>query len=397
MSTEALEIVANPSIDPLFSPWEEPNQHRTKAKTPGAPAEIRDGRRPSPIVIVQNLRAEMSQWRLAGYPGTSDTTRELLSHWFGREHRLTNLAGDSFPFHYYFCQREAVETFIYLRECRAITTLSSLTENFGSGSTEERYTAALGIAPDEDRWPRYAFKIATGAGKTKCMSLAIVWSYFHALRESDSPMAKHFLLIAPNIIVFERLKEDFANGKIFQSDPLVPPAWRGDFNPYVVLQDEASGGSATTPLIYLTNIHRLYEPKKRKSKRDEETYDWIGPNVSKARALDLTKELRERITSHPNLMILNDEAHHVWDPDSAWNESIEYIRNTIHGRTGSNLVAQLDFSATPKDNKGNLFKHIVCDAPLGEAIDAGIVKTPIIGSGKIQERTSDNAVTRRDP
>ena len=28
------------------------------------------------------------------------------------------------------------------------------------------------------------------------------------------------------------------------------------------------------------------------------------------------------------------------------------------------LVSQLDFSATPKDNKANYFKHIVCDTPL---------------------------------
>jgi type III restriction enzyme len=45
-------------------------------------------------------------------------------------------------------------------------------------------------------------------------------------------------------------------------------------------------------------------------------------------------------------------------------------------------VAQLDFSATPKDNKGNIFKHVICDAPLGEAVDAGIVKSPIIGRGQ---------------
>ncbi|OEU76944.1 MAG: hypothetical protein BA872_04430 [Desulfobacterales bacterium C00003060] len=71
---------------------------------------------------------------------------------------------------------------------------------------------ALGVNPDEDRWPKYAFKVATGAGKTKVMSFAIVWSYFHALRESDSLMAKHFVVIAPNLTVFERLKEDFGNG-----------------------------------------------------------------------------------------------------------------------------------------------------------------------------------------
>jgi len=143
----------------------------------------------------------------------------------------------------------------------------------------------------------------------------------------------------------------------------------------------------------LTNIHRLYDMSKRKSKKDGETYEWVGPSVSKSKALDTGAALRDRITSHKGIMILNDEAHHVWDPDSAWNEAINYLHNAIESRTGGGIVAQLDFSATPKDNKGQLFKHIICDTPLGEAVDAGIVKTPIIGRAdqKLSEEPGDNA------
>ncbi len=92
-------------------------------------------------------------------------------------------------------------------------------------------------------------------------------------------------------------------------------------------------------------------------------------------------------------MVLNDEAHHVWDPDSAWNEAIRFLHESIKARSGGGLVAQLDFTATPKDNKGQRFKHIICDTPLGEAVDAGIVKTPIIGKAdkKLAEQPSDNA------
>lgn len=55
-------------------------------------------------------------------------------------------------------------------------------------------------------------------------------------------------------------------------------------------------------------------------------------------------------------------------------------------------MSQLDLSATPRDNKGNIFRHVVCDTPLGEAVDAGIVKTPIIGHGdKLVERAHDDA------
>jgi type III restriction enzyme len=383
------EIIINKSaLAPLYKSWEEPNAHRVRSKVKDAPAEIAKGRRSSPIVIAHNLRSAVREWRENGYFGASDTTRHLLSHWFGRSHIRTTPAGDEFEFRYYFCQREAIETLIYLKEVRKLEFLSQLYAEFGG---ENREIAALGITEEEDAWSRYAFKLATGAGKTKVMSLAIVWSYFHALRESDSPMARHFVVVAPNITVFERLKEDFGNGKIFDEDPLVPVEWKGDWNLSTVLQDEA-GQSVTGGTLYLTNIHRLYDLEKRKKKQEEEMYSWAGPPVSKAKALDTGALLRDRITGHHNVMVLNDEAHHVWDPDSAWNEAIKYIHETVRKKTGGGIVSQLDFSATPKDNKGNIFKHVVCDAPLGEAVDGGIVKTPVIGrGGDLKEVANDSA------
>ncbi|MDP1715775.1 MAG: DEAD/DEAH box helicase family protein [Anaerolineales bacterium] len=382
------ETIPNLSaLEPLYLPWDEPNSHRVRAEKANQPAKVLKGRRPSTITIAQNLRQSVSEWRQNDYPGASDTSRELLLHWFGRDHRITTPNGESIPFNYYFCQREAIESLIYLMEVRQLTSLSAVTAEFGGASAE---LAAVGINPEEDLWSRYAFKVATGAGKTKIMSLAIVWSYFHAQRESDSPMAKHFLVIAPNLTVFERLKEDFEYGKIFDNDPVIPPAWKGDLNLSVVLQDEASG-AATGGTLYLTNIHRVYAPRKA-TRGNTETYAWMGPAVSKAKALDTGEALRKRIISHPRLMVLNDEAHHVWDPDSAWNEAMSFLNDSYLERTGSGLVAQLDFSATPKDNKGNIFKHVICDTPLGEAVDAGIVKTPVIGrSDNLVEGADSNA------
>jgi type III restriction enzyme len=207
------------------------------------------------------------------------------------------------------------------------------------------------------------------------VSLAIVWSYFHSIREPESDLARHFVIIAPNLTVFERLKEDFGDAKIFDKDPLIPSSWRGEWHMNVVLQDEASGATSGG-VIYLTNIHRLYDPSKRRVGSEAGTHEWIGPAVSRARALDTSEALRERITSHKRLMVLNDEAHHVWDPDSAWNEAINFLNDETRKRNSTGLVAQLDFSATPKDNMGNLFKHIIVDTPLGEAVDGGIIKTP---------------------
>ena len=378
------------ALEPLFMPWEFPNAHRRRADKDGAPPKIVRRRRPSPITIANNLRAAVRDFRDSRYAGASDTTRELLYHWFETDHAVASKDATTIPFRYYFCQREAMETVAYLYEVRGIRTLSTLTGEFGGADAER---AALGIDPAEDQWAKYAFKVATGAGKTKIMSLAIVWSYFHALRETGSEMAKHFVVIAPNLTVFERLKEDFGDGRIFDTDPLIPSHWRGDWHMSVVLQDEASG-AATGGVLYLTNIHRLYDLKKRRG-GGEELQPWAGPAVSKSKALDTGEALRERITTHKRLMVLNDEAHHVWDPDNAWNEAIRYLHEQTRKRSGTGLASQLDFSATPKDNAGNLFKHVVVDTPLGEAVDGAIVKTPIIGRGeKLVEQASDNAGIR---
>lgn len=387
----------NPAaLEPLFAPWDEPNAHRIRGEKRTNAARVVKGRRPSSITIAQNLRRDVREWRELGYVNGCETTRHLLGHWFDRTHRRSNLAGEEYDFRYYFCQREAIETFIYLKEIRGIQRLSQLIADFGGESAE---IAALGVTEEEDLWSRYAFKLATGAGKTKVMSLAIVWSYFHALRESDSPMARHFLVIAPNLTVYERLKDDFKPGDgrqdVFTMDPLVPMEWRGDWNLSVVLQDDA-GGVATRGVLYLTNIHRLYDPERRKGTGSSVTYGWMGPSVSKDGAFDTAAALRDRIGSHKRLLVLNDEAHHVWDPNSAWNEAIQSLQKLLQQRGGDGIVAQLDFSATPKDNKGQVFKHVVCDTPLGEAVDGGIVKTPIIGRTDVQleESPDQNAAYR---
>lgn len=379
------------ALEPLFGPSDIPDSYRTRAEK-GKNAIVVSGRRPSPIQIVRRLRAEVDDWRAGFYVGASDTSRTLLTHWFRQDHVIKATNGAAFPFSYYFCQREAIETLVYLYELRRIRNLSGLIAEFGA---ENREREALGIAPEEDAWARYAFKIATGAGKTKIMSLAIAWSYFHSLYEGSS-LARDFVIIAPGVTVFERLKEDFkpegGGLDIFDTDPVIPSAWRGDWNVTVVLQDEAtqavSGGS-----IFLTNIHRLYDTSKRR-KKEPETRSWAGPSVSKATALDRSLALRRRIAERKSLMVLNDEAHHLWDPGSAWNEAIRFLHEETSAK-GGGIAAQIDLSATPRDDKGRVFRHVVCDTPLGEAVDAGIVKTPIIGRGdKLKERPDDDASYR---
>jgi type III restriction enzyme len=367
------------ALEPLFKPWEEPTRHRLPNPHPGEPAIIAPGRRPSKVPLVRAIRAEVDQWRRAEYTGASQTSRTLLRHWFQSDHRVKTDQGEEISFRYHWAQREAIETFIYLYEVRRVRCVAELLFEFGDDKLAD---LALGIPPEDDRWAKYCAKIATGAGKTKIMSLAIVWSYFHSLYEPDSDLARHFVIIAPNLTVYERLKDDFENCVIFYRDPLIPDEWRPDFQMQVVLQDEP-GGATTTGTIYLTNIHRLYPSRDKQKDELENDFSAIfGPKVVRGRALDTSEELRKRITSHPRLMVLNDEAHHLHDPDLAWNRAIDALHEESRQRGNAGLCLQLDFSATPKHNDGTLFRHIVVDFPLGEAVDAGIVKVPVLGESE---------------
>ena len=344
--------------------------------------------------LVNAIRAQVDAWRAAGYPGISETSRTLLNHWFSSEHLITLSNGELQPFRYHWAQREAIETFIYLYELRRVRNVAELLFEFGDQSLAEQ---ALGIPADDDRWARYCAKVATGAGKTKIMSLAIVWSYFHSLYEPNSELPRHFVVIAPNLTVYERLKDDFEGGAIFYRDPLIPDAWRGDFQMQVVLQDEP-GGTLGQGAIYLTNIHRLYpkpddRAKPGKRKQQASAYDpalIFGPPVSHSQALEAGKTLRARIAAHPSLMVLNDEAHHVHDLELAWSQAIDDLHARSLARGNGGVRLQLDFSATPKHNDGKFFRHIVVDFPLGEAVDAGIVKVPVLGE-------SDDLTVADDP
>jgi type III restriction enzyme len=150
-NTASDEIAINSAaLEPLFAPWEEPSKHRVRAKK-GQPSEIKSYRRQSPIRMVNPLRAAVKEWRELNYFGASDTTRDLLAYWFERPHRLSNTVGEDFDFRYYFCQREAIETFIYLIEVRGLRSLSSLIFEFGGPNAE---TQALGIKPEDDEWAR---------------------------------------------------------------------------------------------------------------------------------------------------------------------------------------------------------------------------------------------------
>ena len=356
--------------------------HRT-----GDPYAVPDTatRRQSDAAFVPVLRQQVDAWRQSGYAGASETTRALLAWWFDEEHLVGGV-----PWRYYFGQREAIETFIFCHEVRGTRSLRDL--QLLTNRTAGGYDPAT-----DDRFPRYCAKMATGSGKTKVMSMAIVWSYFHKLREPNSPMTTHFLLIAPNVIVYERLAKDFGDGGIFKDDPVIPAAWWPDFKMQVIRRD------VTTPVhspgvLYLTNIHQLHLSHDAPDAGDSGDDDaaagddplaaldaivgaFAGPKPKRKAITSVEMPLVERVATHGDLMILNDEAHHVHDVDLAWYRSIEQIDGQLRAAhvEGHGLTAMLDFSATPKDQTGRLFAHIVVDYPLATAIEDGIVKRPYLG------------------
>jgi len=58
------------------------------------------------------------------------------------------------------------------------------------------------------------------------MAMAIVWSFFNKVMEKDDRYPDNFLVLAPNVIVYERLAKDFSDNRIFYDLPLIPAHWR---------------------------------------------------------------------------------------------------------------------------------------------------------------------------
>jgi type III restriction enzyme len=329
--------------------------------------------RVSTAPCVPTIRTAVKLWRKGGYKGVTETTRELLNYWFYTDHHF--LTGNKFRYH--DAQKEAIETLIYVYEVKKVRRRKSLLDFFSI------YNKGLRL-PSYDEFARYCLKMATGSGKTKVMALAIVWQYFNAVREDDKQYAKTFLILAPNVIVFERLKEDFINGKIFQTDPLFPRHFKLFWEMECYMRGDAQR-THSDGALYLTNIQQFYERAHISKEEEPAEITALLGNKPQTKKLELT-DFAERIAQHDGLlMVLNDEAHHTHDEDSEWNQVIKGLHSNRP------IAAQLDFSATPRYTKGNLFAWTIFDYPLKQAILDKIVKRPIKGISQIEEAKSELA------
>jgi len=239
--------------------------------------------------------------------------------------------------------------------------------------------------------------MATGSGKTKVLSLILAWAFFHKTYEEDSALARNFLIITPNIIVLDRVRRDFGGLRIFFEDPILPDNgyggrnWQDDFQLTLHLQDEVHLVRKTGN-IFLTNIHRVYSTDTGDALyAAENTMDYFLGQKPAGKTTDSKVELEDIVRDIDELVILNDEAHHIHDAKLAWFASLRDIHNKLLQKDHV-LSLQVDVTATPKHNNGAIFVQTVSDYPLVEAISHNVVKHPVLpdsaSRAKLTERQS---------
>ena len=228
---------------------------------------------------VPALREAVKAWKAGGYKGITDTTRILLNFWFETDHRTRT----GLPFKYHESQREAIETLIFVWEYEKIRTRKGLLECYAQDLRD------LALPPFDD-FARYCIKMATGSGKTKVMALAIVWQFLNAMREPEDAAkdyARTFLVLAPNVIVLERLKTDFAGGRIFQNDPMIPKElgifW--EFDCVIRGEGEKAHSEGT---LFLTNIQQFYERPDRAKEGEPEAMTGVLGSKPPAKKLEMS-------------------------------------------------------------------------------------------------------------
>ncbi|MFY9342106.1 MAG: S24 family peptidase [Planctomycetota bacterium] len=359
------------------------------------------------------IEAPRYEPRTDGERTLTATSRALLLHWFRQEPHLLGKAPTAVAFKYWPHQRRLVESFVYLYEVRGIR------------RTEQIYALAgvASLGPQHDPWAKLGGQLATGSGKTKMMGLLIAWAYLNAVREPGSGLGfgRHSVLIAPGLFVRDRLLHDFAPGSgkpsVFFADPVIPPEFEVDWN--LKVYSPATCPRTLDPddgALVVTNYHQLLRTTDEAalaSNRQHRQLDLLFEAGEPQRLEAVESPLIERFARSRGLLILNDEAHHVWDEtghakfeqkakekakvacdddaetEMAWIRCIRRLNGSEH--QAGRVALQADLSATLFEEQGtkqkggktefrqaDLFRHTAVHYGLAEAITDGIVKKPIL-------------------
>lgn len=303
----------------------------------------------------EDILKEVIRWRKEGYPETSEVTKRLLHYWFIEDHFFEREG----EFKFWDCQREAFETLVYLYSIKKQYTIFQIRDE--------------DFKTDWGEWTKYAFQMATGSGKTFVMAMVIVWQYFLKLKENDKNATTHFLLVAPNTIVLDRLLYGFEGGGLFQEFPFfIPEDWRSEFDIQIISQSsgESKHGRA---VLHITNRHQFHK-KKRTTESNNPISNLMqyigGPQPTKGEEFKDRIDINELLLRYDKIIVFNDEAHHA-HPGTEWFKAVERLHNK------DKIIFQLDFTATATNN-GRLFPHLVYNYPLKRAVKDKIVKRPII-------------------
>ncbi len=304
-----------------------------------------------PLEAVNEIRRRVAAWREAGRPNATRVSRLLLEHWEQLDcPRL------------FFCQREAIETLIWLAEA----------PNAWQG------LESYGLAGDGSAFPRWCTKLCTGGGKTTVMAMLIAW---HACNKEAYPQnstyCRDIVVVAPNLTVRERLAG------------LDPNAEKNEYAAFGLVPQGLMEGLAKARVRILNWQAMKWDTPDTLAKK--RSVDKRGPLSDKAYARAL---LGPELARAPRLLVINDEAHHAWrlppkakmgdykQEGDAMEEATVWVGGLDRLHRAIGIQACHDFSATPFVPSGKmgkedfLFRWIVSDFGLNDGIEAGLVKTP---------------------
>lgn len=343
------------------------------------------------------------------------TTASLLNYWFGEgfcNERARN---------FHEGQRQAILNIIYLHEVMGESSVMDAYQNIIPELMDRADLAQL--AKPKYQMPKYAVKMATGTGKTWVMHALLIWQMLNARHEDveSGRFTQKFLIVAPGLIVYDRLLDAFCGRKKRDEDyrdPLtndyymnqevfIPERYRDEVFSFIhnnVVTKEDGIGRKTTGegLIALTNWH-LFENQMEENDQEDDADDSntvtpieivndllpIRPGKSAGNDLEVLDRRAlggtelEYLAGLQDLMVINDEAHHIHEiKRNGETEEVEWQRglNAISATKGTRFF-QVDFSATPFDTKGTgdnqvklYFPHIIVDFDLTMAMKQGLVK-----------------------
>lgn len=337
--------------------------------------------------FINRIRDEVKKWRDTGYPKATRVTRGLLDFWFNNTERQNFQK-------LFFCQREAIETAVYLNE------IADFDPNIGRDILRQLNERVETVSDKyENILPRTAFKMATGTGKTVVMAMLILYNYINKkVSLQDTRFADHFLIVAPSITIRDRL------GVLFIDDSNISEFKKTDYYHQRSLiprnYENLLGGLNSA--ITIVNYHQ-FEPKvfsgKKSSPMDGKLVYRSGEGMVKQNDKESFASVISRVLGKmpksKRLLVINDEAHHCYLPrpkGKVANEDATENENAMVWYEGLRQLKVLgyklqhvyDLSATPYYLKGSgyqeysIFPWVVSDFGLIDAIESGLVKIPFL-------------------